>query len=191
MGEIPASVIDTDRAACDVEAGPGEPAFDAFLRVESAGLIGYLRGKQVEPEDARDIAQEAQMRLLRYREHGSDVLRPLLYRIALNLLRDRRRQDPGVHAMTTQAFALDPETLRADGPGPDQVASQQQELARARRAIAALLPHCRGVYLLDRIEGMSYPQIARHMDVSVKAVEKQISKALALLRLSMAHDHGA
>jgi RNA polymerase sigma factor (sigma-70 family) len=190
MREIPSSVIETDRAACDVEADPGESAFVAFLRAESDGLIGYLRGKQVEPEDARDIAQEAQMRLLRYREHGSDVLRPLLYRIALNLLRDRWRQSSGARGMATQVYVLDPETLTADQPGPDQIASQQQELERARRAIAALPPHCRGIYLLNRIEGMSYPQIARHMGVSVKAVEKQVSKALALLRLSMARDGG-
>ncbi|MCD9005326.1 sigma-70 family RNA polymerase sigma factor [Luteimonas sp. XNQY3] len=191
MCEMPSSVIDRKRPGCDVEADPGDSAFAAFLRAESDVLVGYLRGKQVDPEDARDIAQEAQMRLLRYRQHGRDVLRPLLYRIALNLLRDRWRQRAVAGEVSAHGDALDVETLMADGPGPEQIAVQRQELERARQAIADLPPHCRGVYLLNRVEGMSYPRIARHMGVSVKAVEKQISKALALLRLSMDRGPGA
>jgi len=183
-------VIDSERPGGDVGGDPEESVFGAFLRAESDGLIGYLRGKQVELEDARDIAQEAQMRLLRYREHANETLRPLLYRIALNLLRDRWRQRAGGREVLAHMQPVDPESLVSSGPGPDQIAAQQQELDRARRAIAALPPHCRGVYLLNRIEGMSYPQIARHMGISVKAVEKQVSKALALLRLSMDHDGG-
>ena len=42
------------------------------------------------------------------------------------------------------------------------------------------------IYLLNRIEGMSYTEIADHCDISVKAVEKHISKALKLLRERLA-----
>jgi len=38
------------------------------------------------------------------------------------------------------------------------------------------------VYLLNRIDGLSYSQIAQHCGISVKAVEKHIGKALSLLR---------
>lgn len=172
----------SDASECAAEAG--ESAFVAFLETESDSLVSYLRGKQLEPEDARDVAQDAQMRLLRYRGHAADTLRPLLYRIALNLVRDRWRQRVEQRAELGQAQAMDVEVLAADQPGPEQLAAQRQELERVRHAIGALPAHCRGVYLLNRVEGMSYPAIARHMGVSVKAVEKQISKALALLRLA-------
>jgi RNA polymerase sigma-70 factor (ECF subfamily) len=39
---------------------------------------------------------------------------------------------------------------------------------------------------LNRIEGMSYTEIAEHCGISVKAVEKHISKALRLLRERLA-----
>ena len=61
-----------------------------------------------------------------------------------------------------------------------------------RAAILQLPLRCRQVYLLNRIDGMSYPQIASHCDISVKAVEKHIGKALTMLRLRLraGHAHG-
>jgi len=188
---MPSSVTEPNRPDCDPGTSSTACAFEAFLHAESDALVIYLRRKQVEPEDACELAQEAQMRLLRYRDQPREVLRPLLYRIALNLLRDHWRQRAGVREGLGRAQPLDPDILIADTPGPEQMADQQQELMRVRRAIGALPAHCRSVYLLNRIDNMSYPQIARHMGVSVKAVEKQISKALALLRLSMARDSGS
>jgi len=178
-------VVEGDPCANGAGCGAGESAFETFLQSESDTLVGYLRGRQLDVEDARDIAQDAQLRLLRYRDHAAETLRPLLYRIALNLVRDRWRQSSGQRQMFEQVQALDVGALAADEPGPEQLAARQQDLQRIREAIAALPAHCRGVYLLNRVEGMSYPDIARHMGVSVKAVEKQISKALRLLRLSI------
>ncbi|WP_058835918.1 RNA polymerase sigma factor [Luteimonas abyssi] len=177
-------MIESEPPERDPGVSADDPVFESFLRNESAALVGYLRSRRLDPEDARDIAQEAQMRLLRYRGQDAEILRPLLYRIASNLLRDRWRQQ-STQRVTWIGQSTDAETVATEDPGPDQLAAQQQELARAKSAIAALPAHCRGVYLLNRIEGMSYTQIARHMGVSVKAVEKQISKALALLRQAM------
>nr|WP_255699056.1 RNA polymerase sigma factor [Luteimonas sp. Y-2-2-4F] len=133
-------------------------------------------------EDAQDIAQESQIRLMRYRGQPHGALKVLLYRIALNLARDLWRQ----RAANRDRASSDPSDgmfeVPTPDPGPDQRAMQQQELVRIRNAIARLPDHCRRIYLLNRIEGLSYSQIARHANVSVKAVEKQISKALALLR---------
>lgn len=45
------------------------------------------------------------------------------------------------------------------------------------------LPQCpREVYLLNRVTGMSYSQIAQHRGVTPKTVEKQTSRALQGLR---------
>ena len=103
----------------------------------------------------------------------------------MNVLSVRWRQSDRQRQKFEQVQGLDVGALAADEPGPEQLAARQQDLQRIREAIAALPAHCRGVYLLNRVEGMSYPDIARHMGVSVKAVEKQVSKALRLLRLSI------
>jgi len=59
-----------------------------------------------------------------------------------------------------------------------------------RAAVLRLPPRCREVYLLNRIEDMSYTEIARHCGISVKAVEKHIGKALSLLRVHLRGDNG-
>lgn len=169
--------------------------FEAFLQREFAPLVTFLTKRQVQVEDAEDIAQESQIRLTRYGTQPEDVLRAMMYRIALNLVRDHYRKN------TIRPFTVQYEStneiygIPGTNAGPDEQLLQRQQLERIRSAIAKLPSHCRKIYLLNRVEGMSYPQIARHSGVSVKAIEKQISKALALLRQdlgtnSMFSDHG-
>lgn len=49
-------------------------------------------------------------------------------------------------------------------------------------AIASLPEKCRMVFELNRAEGLKYAEIAAKMNISVKTVEAQMSKALAVLR---------
>lgn len=50
------------------------------------------------------------------------------------------------------------------------------------RAIDSLPERCRVVFSLSRFEEMSYKEIAEKLDISIKTVENQISKALKILR---------
>jgi len=61
----------------------------------------------------------------------------------------------------------------------------QQEIDAA---IDSLPERCRLVFVLSRFEEMSYKQIAEQLDISIKTVENQISKALKSLRVALA-DH--
>ncbi len=70
-------------------------------------------------------------------------------------------------------------------PSPEQHASGREALARMQAAIGQLPARCREVYLLHRIEGMTYPEIAHRSGISSKAVEKHISRALRLLRAQL------
>jgi RNA polymerase sigma-70 factor, ECF subfamily len=51
--------------------------------------------------------------------------------------------------------------------------------------IASMPEKCRQVFLLSRHEGLKNKEIADQMGVSVKMVEKQISKALLILRMHL------
>src|SRR3546814_17099778 len=48
--------------------------------------------------------------------------------------------------------------------------------------VNALPPRCRDIYLLSRVEGMPQRRIAETYGISVKAVEKQMTRALSTLR---------
>ena len=50
------------------------------------------------------------------------------------------------------------------------------------QTINALPQQCKRVFLLSRMENKGYRDIARELNVSVKAIEAQISKALRILR---------
>jgi RNA polymerase sigma-70 factor (ECF subfamily) len=63
----------------------------------------------------------------------------------------------------------------------------------ARRAIDRLLnctlanlpPKCRLAFMLNRFDGLTYPQVAARMGISVKMVEKHITSSLVACRLAV------
>ena len=152
--------------------------FDRFVRECVPLLERFLSRLRVGADDVQDVAQESLARLLRYRDsEPPEAWTALLYRIAINVARDRARRD----RTAPRGETSEPEAISADA-SPEQHASDQQALARVRDAILGLSPRCRAVYLMHRVEGLSYPEIARRCGISTKAVEKQMSNALRALR---------
>lgn len=49
-------------------------------------------------------------------------------------------------------------------------------------AIEKLSPQCRKIFRMNRLENKTYKEIAKELQISVKAVEAQISKALLFLK---------
>ena len=156
--------------------------FESFVREQRQSLLAFLRRRVPTEEDAQDIAQESLVRLIRYREHAPESWSSLLYRIAINALNDRARRAQSHHQHDHISLDEHSHGLASDDQEHDQRIANQQELARLQQALLGLPSRCREIYLLNRIEGMSYSEIAKHCGISVKAVEKNISKALALLR---------
>lgn len=164
------------------QGATGNDDFEAFVREQRPLLVGYLC-RRLPEEDAKDIAQEAMMRLMRYRDLPTDQLRRLVYRIAANALLDRGRRVAGASGPGQPVSLGDAhDWLASPEPSHEQRIETQQQLAHVRRLILQLPDRCREVYLLNRIEGMSYPQIAERFGISVKAVEKHVSRALRGLR---------
>lgn len=60
--------------------------------------------------------------------------------------------------------------------------SELDEKIDLRTAINQLPEKLKSVYLLSRVDGYKYQEIAEYLGISVKAVEKRMSKALTLIR---------
>lgn len=73
----------------------------------------------------------------------------------------------------------DPEPFFSRSEHHETSSAQQQ---RAAEALDRLPPKCREVFLLAKLHQMSYKDVARHLDISVKTVENQMGKALRVLR---------
>lgn len=164
-----------------------ERAFDAFVREQYSGLLGFLRGRTGNVQDAEDDAQEAFARVRRYRDsEPQTVWRRLLFRIAVNVAHDRDRQSRTHHSRDHVALDCVPD-LRATTPSPDGAAIRQQQMAMLTRAIADLPPKCRRVFLLKRVHGLSHAKIAELCGISVKMVEKHLTTALVRIRRTVEH----
>lgn len=153
--------------------------FEIFSREQHAPLLNFLRQRTGE-EDARDIAQESLSRLLRYRyTEPAEAWRPLLYRIARNLLNEQYRRCRS-HA---ERYNVPVETVELPDPAspPDLAIQQAQQHAWLREAMLSLPPRCRQVFVLVRIDGLSQGEVARRCGISLKTVEKHLAKALAAL----------
>lgn len=164
--------------------------FEVFIGEHRAVLVGFLRKKLGSLEDAEDVAQDSAARLIQYAANPPEVLKCILYRIALNAAIDLVRRRHGKVDTLIDDFEILMEASPSTDRIPEEVVQSSQEIALAKRAILQLPGHCKNIYLLNRVDGMTYRQISERYNISIKAVEKQMSKALALINKYM-DDHGA
>jgi len=151
-------------------------------------LLKYLRGSLRTDSDAQDVSQEVYLRLLRVPEgRVIDHPRAYLFRVAANVVNDWRA---GQKVFETRA----PEDLDQvpDPHNSDQEYDDSKRKALMNQAIAALPVHYRAALLLSAQHGMTYREIASHLDVSERMVKRYIVKAYARLReeLSALGDDG-
>lgn len=167
------------KGSSDVAAGMAMN-FEAFLNKERTPLLGFLRRRMPSEEDAQDVAQECLMRMLRYaHSEPPRAWKPLLYRVAANAACDHARRRAARH--TDEHVPLEHEDLISETLRPDQALARDEQLAILEEAILGLTPKCRQVFLLHRMEGMTYGEIAEHMGFSESMVQKYISRALGAL----------
>lgn len=155
----------------------GDADIHELYRAQSGHLVARLAERTGCRETARDIAQEAFARFLRLSAvQRFRIERPEAYlqRISTNLLRDWGR------GLSLQRAKL--ERLETDAPAHvDQVAilESRDTLRRLEVAMLKLKPRTRQIFMAHRLDGLSYAEIAELTGISVKGVEKQMSKAIA------------
>lgn len=141
-------------------------------------LLHFLRQRLRSPDDAQDVAQEAYIRMMQY-EGSCEIKSPssMLFRIAINVANDLGRAEMSRHV--SDQCRIDDLELACGRPSAERSMVAQQDLDLLFEAIRDLPPKCKQVFLLSRVKHMTYPEIARHCGISVKMVEKHISRALS------------
>lgn len=174
-------------ALTEGRAASGGGAFADFVRRHEAELRRYLHSRLHNTEDVADFMQECFLRLLRYVEvHDEPDLERLMFRIANNLLTDKWRAAHAHHER--EHVPLTSVDLVNEAPSQERHVAAEQRLARLKAVIDELPPKCRAVFVFSRIEGLSHADIAEKFGISIKAVEKHITKALAACREKVGDD---
>jgi RNA polymerase sigma-70 factor (ECF subfamily) len=163
-------------AASTAEADDRERVQQLY-RDHSLALVGQLTRKTGCRELACELANETFVRLLRMAPGNlGRIEQPeaFLRRVSTNLLRDWGRS-----ATLKQRSQLTLEL--ASNQQLDQVAALESRdtLRRLEQALGKLKPRTREIFLAHRIDGLTYAEIAERTGLSVKGVEKQMSKAIA------------
>lgn len=55
-------------------------------------------------------------------------------------------------------------------------------ISLVKQAIEELPPKCKGIFIMGKQEGLTYVEIAEHLNISFRTVENQMSKAFAIIR---------
>lgn len=147
-------------------------------------LLRFLARRLDDKSLAEDFAHETWVRAANS-PNGAVVGNPrsYLFRIASNLVLDHQRRiglqvELKAPEATTRAIA--------DGqPSPESVALHRNEFARLLRAIEALPPRCRDVFVLCRFEELSHAEIAVRLGISRKTVVNHMVSALAAIERTM------
>ena len=139
-------------------------------------LRRLLRSRGRSIDDTEDLIQEAFLRLQVYcRDKDVAKTEAFLVRTALNLSVDQHRRETVAGIV---ADALDATQLIDPNPPPDVVCAAQERLQHMRLGLANLSPRQREVFLLNRVEGYSFAQIAQQLNLSISMVEKHAAKAV-------------
>ena len=166
------------------ELDPLQQAFFRRLSETYRGpLTAYFERRVRSRAEAEDLTQEVFLRLVRRLDaEAIDNPEAFLFRTAVNLLRDRSRREKTFrnHLSETEL-----RQVRFEGISPERVLERRQALQRALQCLEELDERTRDAFILHRLEGLKYAEIADVFGVSVSSVEKYIIKALAHLMRRM------
>ncbi|MGB8971134.1 MAG: sigma-70 family RNA polymerase sigma factor [Pseudomonas capeferrum] len=138
-------------------------------------LNGWLRKRLGNAFDAADLTQDTFVRVIKARS-ALDIRepRPYLSRIAKGLLIDliRRRS---LEQAYLEALASLPEALQ---PSLEEQAILLQALVEIDRLLQGLGTKVKQVFMLSQFDGLTYPQIAEQLNISVRSVNNYMAKAM-------------
>ena len=161
---------------------------EALYRDQSPRLLRSLTRRTANAEDARDLMQEIFCRVagLAAGANLQVIERPQAYlsRIATNLLRDRAKRA----ARRLQDSHVPADDVPLVGTDQQRLLEARDMLQRVEAAVLRLRPKTREIFMAHRVEGLSYGEIAQRTGLSVKGVEKQMSKAIAAIDRMLQRD---
>ena len=169
---------DESHGSDDEVSETDESAFRELYREEAPALVRFFRRKVRSHDEAEDLAQETLARFLRA-SPVTAIQTPQAYlkRIATNLLRDRAER-----GSTRLAEMSVPLNEGLDQPGicdPYRELVGRQELAHFEQVLLQLKPRTLEIFLLSRVDGYTYKEIASRLGMTLFGVKWHMLKAIS------------
>lgn len=145
-----------------------------------AGYLAFARRLTGSKEEARDLVQEAYLRL--FAAGGwAGIVNPQAYvhRSIRHIVIDRLRRAKIVDFQ--QFVEADHGQLHNDVPDQFRVAAGKEALKKFSEVLFQLPDRCREVFIRRRVQEQSPAEIAEDLGVSVSTLEKRLARAIYLL----------
>ncbi len=150
--------------------------FANIFKANSKTVFNYIYYKFGNEEKAHDAVQEAFMKLWENcAKVAPEKAKAFVYKVANNTYLNV------IKAEKVRLKYAD-KTLKTTNESPEFVMEQNEFQEKLDNALNSLPENQRTVFLLNRIDGKKYREIAEMEGVSVKAIEKRMHLALKSLR---------
>ena len=157
------------------------------LLAHYSDLRRYLCGRLRNPDDAADIAQSSFAQVYAHALNAPVInARALLFQAARNLCIDQHRR------RSNELSALEDWLTRADvlTPSVEDILIAREQLQQLIERIERMTRLRREVFVRVRLHGHSHRQVCAELELSAKAVELHIGRAVFdLSELSLAVGH--
>lgn len=156
--------------------------FEHLFNQYFESLRGFLYYRTGDIEVAEDIVQETFIKLWEQKEEiNMSTVKSLLYTIASNLSKNHLK-----HQAVVFNFA-NSKSIHETAETPQQILEFNEFELRLQQAISELTEANRTTFLMNRVEKLTYTEIAERLDVSIKTIEKRMSITLKILYKKLGH----
>lgn len=157
---------------------------ERLFREHNTTLVRFLTTRLHSVSEAKEVAQEAYVRVLQLDKPGaSNLLRAYLFRVALNLAIDRIRR----RRVQQRTQVDEPELIEAaeDLCDPERYAVAREDLTLVARSLAELPEKCLKAFLMYRLEGETQARIAERLGLTDRTVNSYVRQAMLYCRLRL------
>ncbi|PWB35298.1 hypothetical protein DCO48_02410 [Pseudomonas sp. SDI] len=163
--------------------GPGRARFLQVFLAQRARMESLVSRRVGCRATAADLVQELFLRFWRRPQIEVEALDTYLLRCAGNIAIDHLRSE---NARERATDGLCGSAFVSPGSEPQAALEIDNDLRRINAALCALPERTQQIFLLNRLHGRTYAEIATSMGVSPSAVEKHMMRALEACKASIA-----
>lgn len=153
-----------------------ETDFAIRSRTLRGALTRYFQRRLSSANDVDDLVQEVFLRIVRRgNTQELDRFEGYVFETAASVINDRfRRRRTRMHA---SHVPFQPDLHGQEDVSPEQTVLAREALQSTTRAILAMPERTRTIFILRRLEGLTHPEIARRLGLSLSTVEKHVQRA--------------
>lgn len=166
-----------------------EKSFDILFKSYFPSLCRYAFDILNDKENSGEVVLDVFMKFWESRDSLtiSTTIKGYLFRMVhnrcLNFIRDRKAENkPEIVSLDDRQYVSALINLETPPEIIEKLFSEHIE-SRLKQALDSLPPQCREIFILCRFANLSYPEVARKMNLSLSTVKTQMVRAITKLKV--------